>query len=89
MGKQGDGSALSAKWLLVLAAVMVAGDLLPMLWGHATWAESRHALWITVPVPVGAAVVLKLVLPWRERRAAWRAAEKQAALTASSEPEGG
>lgn len=70
MGKQANGSTLSARWLLVVAAVMTAGDLVPMLWGHATWPESRHSLWVTVPVPVGAAIVLKLAALWRGRRAA-------------------
>jgi hypothetical protein len=81
-----DRSVLSAVRLaLVVGAVMAAGALVPMLWGHATWPESRHALWVTVPLPVTAVIVVKLVLPWRERRAA----EKQAVLTASSGPEGG
>ncbi|MYS19791.1 hypothetical protein GA0115240_11339 [Streptomyces sp. DvalAA-14] len=74
-----EGSVLGAlKWALVTGVVLVAGALVPMLWGHATWPESRHALWVTVPVPVAMVIVVKLVLPWHERRVARRAAQKLA-----------
>ncbi|MET9219026.1 hypothetical protein ACIOC1_01905 [Streptomyces sp. NPDC088197] len=88
MEKRGDGSPLSAiKWALVTGVVLAAGALVPMLWGNATWPQSRHALWVTVPVPVVAVLVVRLVLPWRERRAARRAADRaadRAAFTSSS-----